>query len=77
MARRLFRRLERLEARSGGGWLVAEAGADWQGDAAAALGLTPSGRARLVVVSRYAAPEAPPRLVGPAAVPNPRGRREA
>jgi hypothetical protein len=57
------KRLARLEARSGGGWYVAEVGADWQGDVRAALGLALGDSDILVIIKQFGDPNTPPRLV--------------
>jgi hypothetical protein len=63
--RNLVKRLARLEARSGCGWHIVEVGADWQGDIAAALGLAPRSGAKLLIITQYGDPNAPPRLADP------------
>jgi hypothetical protein len=66
MVRHLERRLERLEARRAARtWIVAQVGANWQGDAAAVLGLAAEDGRMLVLVANYAHPNTPPQLVNP------------
>jgi hypothetical protein len=43
---------------------VAEVGADWQADVAAALGLSVRDRDVLLIIKRFGNPDAPPRLAG-------------
>jgi hypothetical protein len=76
VVRSLVKRLARLEARSGGGWYVAEVGANWQGDVRAALGLALGGGDMLVVIKRFGDPDAPPRLVGQPSSPSTAGESE-
>jgi hypothetical protein len=64
MRQGLLTRMDKLERHRGGRrWYVAERGAEWRGDVAAALGLSVAPEDLLVVIKRYGRPDARPRLV--------------
>jgi hypothetical protein len=64
VARGLVQRLRRLERHvASRRWCVVRIGYEWEGDVRVALGLDLGANDMLVVVSDFAAPDAPPRLV--------------